>query len=166
MGRLDLVGEYVGQTAIKTANKIKEAKGGVLFIDEAYSLVRGSASTDFGIEAIDTIVKNMEDERKDLVVILAGYPKEMKDFIQSNPGLRSRFKYYIDFPDYSIDELMQIMDVMLEEREFQITAGARQIFKQMIGKAVQLYPETHGNGRLVRNLLEEAIMVKARHVMA
>lgn len=166
VGRSDLVAEYVGQTAIKTMNKIKEAKGGVLFIDEAYSLVRGSASSDFGIEAIDTIVKSMEDERNNLVVILAGYPNEMKSFIDSNPGLQSRFKNHIDFPDYSLTELMDITHLLLRQRDYKITHGAIAIFKRMIGKATLRYPHTHGNGRLVRNMIEDAVMAKASFVMA
>jgi stage V sporulation protein K len=165
VGRSDLVAEYVGQTAIKTMNKIKEAKGGVLFIDEAYSLVRGSASSDFGIEAIDTIVKSMEDERNNLVVILAGYPNEMKSFIDSNPGLQSRFKNHIDFPDYSLDELMDITHLLLKQREYKITDGAVTVFRRMIGKATLRYPQTHGNGRLVRNMIEDSVMAKASLVM-
>ena len=120
VGRSDLVAEYVGQTATKTMKKIKEAEHGVLFIDEAYSLTRSSGN-DFGIEAIDTLVKAMEDNRGQLVVILAGYPDEMRTFMESNPGLRSRFKYHIEFPDYSIEELLQIHDVLLKEKQYKIS---------------------------------------------
>ncbi|RDU37086.1 ATPase [Neobacillus piezotolerans] len=165
VGRSDLVAEYVGQTAIKTMNKIKEAKGGVLFIDEAYSLVRGSASSDFGIEAIDTLVKSMEDDRNNMVVILAGYPNEMKTFIDSNPGLQSRFKNQIEFPDYSLDELMEITNLLLHQRDYIMTPSASTTFRRMVGKTTLRYPETHGNGRLVRNMIEDAIMAKASFVM-
>ncbi len=165
VGRSDLVAEYVGQTAIKTMNKIKEAKGGVLFIDEAYSLVRGSASSDFGIEAIDTLVKSMEDERNNMVVILAGYPREMKSFIDSNPGLQSRFKNHIDFPDYNLDELMEITHLLLHQRDYKMTENAIALFRQMVGRTIVRHPNTHGNGRLVRNLIEDAIMAKASFVM-
>ncbi|WP_053598260.1 AAA family ATPase [Bacillus sp. FJAT-18017] len=165
VGRSDLVAEYVGQTAVKTMNKIKEAKGGVLFIDEAYSLVRGSASSDFGIEAIDTLVKAMEDERKNMIVILAGYPREMDSFIESNPGLQSRFKNQIGFKDYTLDELMSITEILLKDRDYHMDAEAYTILRRMVGKIIALYPQTHGNGRLVRNMIEDAIMAKASLAM-
>lgn len=165
VGRSDLVAEYVGQTAVKTMNKVKEAKGGVLFIDEAYSLVRSQSGGDFGIEAIDTLVKAMEDERKNMVVILAGYPLEMKQFVQSNPGLQSRFKNQIEFDDYSITELMGITDLLLKEQEFKMTKEAKEIFQSIITDEVDKNPFTHGNGRLVRNFVEDAVMSKAAHVM-
>ena len=107
--RADLVGEFVGQTAQKVKNKIEEAIGGILFIDEAYSLARGGEK-DFGKEAIDTLVKAMEDHKNDLILILAGYKKEMEYFLMSNPGLRSRFPIHLTFNDYSIDELLEIAE--------------------------------------------------------
>ncbi|WP_078553892.1 AAA family ATPase [Bacillus alkalicellulosilyticus] len=163
--RADLVAEYVGQTATKTMKVIKEAEGGVLFIDEAYALTRFSGGNDFGIEAIDTIVKEMEDNRSNLVVILAGYPKEMKDFIAANPGLQSRFKFHIDFPDYSLNELTEIMDLLLKDKQYRMKPEAKQIASKLIEKQVIENPTTHGNGRLVRNLLEDAILTKAAQVV-
>jgi stage V sporulation protein K len=164
VGRSDLVAEYVGQTAIKTMKKIKEAEHGVLFIDEAYSLTR-SGGNDFGLEAIDTLVKAMEDNRKNMVVILAGYPEEMNNFIQSNPGLYSRFKYHIDFQDYSLEELMKILNLQLKEKQYKITDSAKSIAKIIIENAIKSNPTLHGNGRLVRNLIEDVILNKAALVV-
>ncbi|WP_139365037.1 AAA family ATPase [Litchfieldia alkalitelluris] len=164
VGRSDLVAEYVGQTAVKTMKKIKEAEHGVLFIDEAYSLTR-SGGNDFGIEAVDTLVKAMEDNRKNLVVILAGYPDEMKEFIRANPGLYSRFKYHIQFPDYSIEELLMIHDLLLLDKQYKITDEARIIVQRMIEKIVHEQPKQHGNGRFVRNLIEDEILNKASLVV-
>ncbi|MFJ5768904.1 AAA family ATPase [Psychrobacillus sp. NPDC093180] len=158
--RAELVAEYVGQTAIKTKKKIEEARHGVLFIDEAYSLSRGNGN-DFGIEAIDTITKEMEDMRGELVVILAGYPKEMEKFIQSNPGLNSRFKFQIDFPDYTVEQLMQIHHLLLKEKQYKLTRKAEFILQRLIEKAVRENPNSHGNGRLIRNIIEEEILSKA-----
>ena len=122
--RADLVGEYIGHTAQKTREQIRQALGGILFIDEAYSLARGGEK-DFGKEAIDTLVKAMEDKKDQLVLILAGYRREMELFLQTNPGLRSRFPIQIDFPDYKTAELIQIADLMLKQREYRLTEGAR-----------------------------------------
>jgi stage V sporulation protein K len=158
--RSDLVAEYVGQTAVKTSKKIREAMDGVLFIDEAYSLTR-SAHNDFGIEAIDTIVKAMEDKRQKLVIILAGYPNEMDQFLKSNPGLHSRLKNQIDFHDYTVDEMLEISSLMLKQKQFQMTQGAKEILRRIIRWNVVDKPTTHGNGRLVRNILEDAILNKA-----
>lgn len=161
VGRSDLVAEYVGQTAVKTMNRIKEAKGGVLFIDEAYSLIRGQSGSDFGLEAIDTLVKAIEDERKNMVVILAGYPQEMSDFIDANPGLQSRFKNQITFQDYDLNELMNITELILKQRDYKMTEEAKVIFRRIVNQSIQKNPDTHGNGRLIRNLVEDAIMSKA-----
>ncbi|WEK55462.1 MAG: AAA family ATPase [Candidatus Cohnella colombiensis] len=163
--RSQLVAEYVGQTAIKTMNKVQEAIGGVLFIDEAYSLTR-SQGNDFGVEAVDTIVKAMEDFRGQFIVILAGYPDEMQQFLSSNPGLHSRFKNQILFPDYTIDEMMLIGDVILEKKQFRMKDEAKSIFKRIIDDQMRQHPEQHGNGRLVRNIVEEAILNKATSVVS
>lgn len=162
--RSNLVAGYVGQTATKTRAKIEEALDGVLFIDEAYSLVRGSEN-DYGIEAIDTLVKAMEDYQHRLVVILAGYPQEMAKFLESNPGLQSRFKYHIHFPDYSTDALVDILQTMLLERQYRLDEEAIPHMQQLLNRAISRHPEKHGNGRLVRNLLEELILTKATHAV-
>ncbi|HWL12044.1 MAG TPA: AAA family ATPase [Ureibacillus sp.] len=162
--RSSLVAGYVGQTATKTREKIESALDGVLFIDEAYSLIRGSEN-DYGIEAIDTLVKSMEDYQHRLIVILAGYPKEMHQFLESNPGLQSRFKYHINFPDYSTPELLNILENMLFERQYRLDQTAIPQVQQLLKQAIELHPEKHGNGRLVRNLLEELILAKATHAV-
>lgn len=162
--RASLVAGYVGQTATKTREKIESALDGVLFIDEAYSLIRGSEN-DYGIEAIDTLVKSMEDYQHRLVVILAGYPQEMHQFLESNPGLQSRFKYHISFPDYSTPELLDILQTMLHERQYRMDHAAIPQVEQLLEQAISLHPDKHGNGRLVRNLLEELILAKASHAV-
>jgi len=152
--RADLVGEYIGQTAQKTRAQVERAAGGILFIDEAYALARGG-ERDFGREAIDTLVKHMEDRRDDLLVILAGYPREMSYFLSLNPGLHSRFPIHIEFPDFSERELLQICERMFLERDYQLTEEARRILRQRLRKERE---DPHfGNARSVRNLVEEAI---------
>lgn len=156
VSRQDLVAEYVGQTAVKTQKQINLAQGGVLFIDEAYSLARGG-DTDFGKEAIDTLVKAMEDKRDQFVIILAGYRHEMKQLIKINPGLESRFTRYFDFPDYDVDELMRIAELQLKQSQYVLEDRAR-------NKMVLFLERGHqGNGRLVRNFVEALIMRKAVH---
>ena len=155
VSRSDLVAGYVGQTAEKTKKVIEQAKGGVLFIDEAYSLAPdlGKDGKDFGSEAIETLLKAMEDNRDNLVVIVAGYPDLMKKFINANPGLQSRFNKYVDFPDYNGKELGQIVDVMLKSRDFSIDEDARrQVTKLLDGARGKT---GFGNGRTVRNLLDK-----------
>lgn len=122
--RADLVGEYIGHTAHKTREQVKKAMGGILFIDEAYSLARGGEK-DFGKESIDVLVKAMEDHKDNLVLILAGYKREMEWFLRSNPGLYSRFPVHITFPDYSVDELLQIGTLMLKKRQYRMLPEAR-----------------------------------------
>ncbi len=156
--RADLVGEYIGHTAQKTREQVRRALGGILFVDEAYSLARGG-ERDFGKEAIDTLVKAMEDHKDDLVVILAGYRGEMEYFLRSNPGLRSRFPIHIHFPDYTLAELLAIADLMLRKRQYRLTLEAKQMLAQMLrsaGPAVST-----GNARLVRNIIERAIRRQA-----
>lgn len=154
--RSDLVAEYVGQTAPKTNAKIDEALDGVLFIDEAYTLSKGHEN-DFGKEAIDTLLKRMEDDRNRLVVILAGYKDEIKGFINSNPGLESRFNRYINFEDYSVDELVQIFLSNLRQAQYKITQDAFSSVQEMISQAVATKTPHFGNGRYVRNLFEKII---------
>ena len=157
--RADLVGEYIGHTANKTRDMVKKALGGVLFIDEAYSLARGG-DKDFGKEAIDAIVKAMEDHRDNLILILAGYRAEMERFIQTNPGLRSRFPIHISFPDYTTDELVAIGELMLNKREYEFLPEARLAFKRMIQNMTFLHPYS-GNARMVRNIIEKTIRKQA-----
>lgn len=154
--RNELVAEYVGQTAPKVTNVFNDALGGVLFIDEAYSLSSGGEN-DFGKEAIDTLVKLMEDHRGEIVVILAGYNKEMNDFLKVNTGLESRFPIRLDFPDYDINELMAIYDKMLESRGFTATEEARERSRQKLEYTQKTASTQSGNGRMVRNLIDEII---------
>lgn len=158
--RSGLVAEYVGQTAVKTNKVIDSALDGVLFIDEAYSLV-GAGNEDFGKEAIATLVKRMEDNRDRIVVILAGYEDEMKQFIESNPGLRSRFNRYIHFEDYSADELTQIFLGMLKKYDFVIENQGEQVLTQHLNQCVLGKGKDFGNARYVRNLFERTIKAQA-----
>lgn len=155
--RADLVGEYIGHTAQRTREVIQRALGGVLFIDEAYSLARGGEK-DFGKEAIDHLVKGMEDHRNQLLVILAGYPSEMEFFLDCNPGLRSRFPLKVEFPDYTASELMEIADRLCREREYVLSESARRRLRVMLASRGDRLP---GNGRDIRNLVERAIRRQA-----
>lgn len=161
--RSGLVAEYVGQTAVKTNKIIDSAMGGVLFIDEAYSLVTNS-SNDYGKEAIATLLKRMEDDRERLVVILAGYTQEMKEFIDSNPGLQSRFNRYIEFKDYSEEELLQIYLGNLKKYEYVITDGAIEKMKRVINKAIINKDHNFGNARWVRNIFEKTLEIQANRL--
>lgn len=154
--RSGLVAEYVGQTAIKTNKIIDKALDGVLFIDEAYTLVNQSQN-DFGYEAIATLLKRMEDNRDRLVVVLAGYSKEMQDFINSNPGLHSRFNRYIDFPDYTVEELLQIFKLRAKKFEYIITPETEETLLLLFKKAIESKADGFGNGRYVRNIFDKTI---------
>lgn len=157
--RADLVGEYIGHTAQRTREQIRRAQGGILFIDEAYSLSRGGEK-DFGKECIDCIVKGMEDNAKETVFILAGYPLEMEQFMRSNPGLMSRFPIHLEFPDYTTEEMAQIADLMLRKREYRLSPEAANLLEGIIRekKAQESVPS---NARMVRNLIEKAIRRQA-----
>lgn len=161
--RSDLVAGYVGQTAIKTNKVINDALDGVLFIDEAYTLSNGSEN-DFGQEAIDTLLKRMEDDRDRLVVIVAGYTEEIKAFINSNPGLSSRFNRYIEFPDYSTDELLEIYKRLISKYKYILDTEAETLLRQRIFEAVQCKDKFFGNGRFVRNLFEKSIERQANRL--
>lgn len=157
--RADFVAGYVGQTAGKTKKKIREALGGVLFIDEAYSLLSQTAG-DFGKEVVDTLVDEMTKHNENLVVVLAGYPKEMDQLLESNPGLRSRFKKFFLFPEYSAVELLAIIEVYLGGFQYQISAGAKALLKQSIENNTY-----KGNGRFATNLSDEMIQAQAMRLM-
>ena len=158
--RADLVGEYIGHTAQRTRDVVRRALGGVLFIDEAYSLARGG-ERDFGKEAIDFLVRAMEEHRGELVLILAGYPDEMAWFLRQNPGLRSRFALTIHFPDYTPEELVAIAEMMLRRRDYQLTPDGRAALRQILRGRGWLTAGEHGNARAVRNLIERAIRCQA-----
>ncbi|MCH5586393.1 AAA family ATPase [Shimazuella sp. AN120528] len=158
--RADLVGEYIGHTAQKTREHVKQALGGILFIDEAYALSRGGEK-DFGKEAIDTLVKSMEDYKNEFVLILAGYSQEMEAFIRSNPGLPSRFPIHLKFPDFSITELLEIADLMVKQREYVFSATAKEKIRQLLQREAERKNHTFGNARFIRNLVEQAIRLHA-----
>ena len=162
--RSGLVGGYVGQTAIKTNEIIDSALDGVLFIDEAYSLASSGSNNDFGPEAIATLLKRMEDNRDRLAVIVAGYSAEMKSFINSNPGLKSRFLRYIDFPDYSSEELYQIFEHIINTEGYKITEPAKTEIQKAIEEKINKGDRDFGNGRYVRNIFEEAIKSQANRI--
>ncbi len=188
--RSGLVAGYVGQTAIKTASVIEKAKGGVLFIDEAYSLSSGKAENDFGLEAIETLLKAMEDNRDDLIVIVAGYTDLMEEFINSNPGLSSRFNRYLYFDDYTVDEMLRIFELQCEKNCY-VLEGAKEEKKEEPGTDAEGLPsdtdtdeesspsarrelrslledmsrdEDFGNARGVRNLFERVLIAQANRL--
>ncbi len=161
--RSGLVAEYVGQTAVKTNKIIDEALDGVLFIDEAYSLVQGGKE-DYGKEAIATLLKRMEDDRDRLVVILAGYTNEIEEFINSNPGLRSRFNRYIHFADYTADELCDIFCLMMKKNEYIMSDETSELLKKHLTEVVNNKPKDFGNARFVRNLFERAVQNQANRL--
>lgn len=163
--RSGLVAGYVGQTAIKTQEVIQRALGGILFIDEAYSLAPERSENDFGQEAIDTILKAMEDHRDDFVVIVAGYDNLMPRFIDSNPGLKSRFNKYIFFPDYNEEELFLIFKTFLQKNDYVIDDDAAELVKQHLSKLYLNRDDNFGNARDVRNLFEKMISNQANRLM-
>lgn len=162
--RAGLVAGYVGQTALKVHDVLEKSMGGVLFIDEAYSLTSRGDAKDFGLEAIDTLIKGMEDKRSDLVIIVAGYPEKMSQFLKANPGIKSRFSKVIRFDDYSPTELMAIFEKMCREHHYLLESSARdqalEAFKALKPEEVGLY----GNGRGVRNFFELTITRQANRL--
>lgn len=164
--RSGLVAGYVGQTAIKSQDVIKKAIGGVLFIDEAYTLSANKGESDFGQEAIDTLLKMMEDNRDDLVVVVAGYPDLMDQFLSSNPGLKSRFNKFINFEDYTSEELMAILEGMLEKQEFEVSEDDKPAIQEKLEEMVLDKDENFANARSVRNLLEHAIRKQAERLVS
>ena len=165
VSRGDLVGRYTGHTAPLTNSVIQSALGGVLFIDEAYSLYRGEQDS-FGLEAIDTLVKGMEDHRDELVVILAGYTKEMETFLTANSGLASRFPNKIEFPDYTADELLDITNVLARGKGYRLAESCTEPLRGYYERRQAEDARTAGNGRLARNTLEKAIFHQSRRLVA
>ena len=165
VSRADLVGRYVGHTAPLTNKVIASAIGGVLFIDEAYSLYRGRDDS-FGLEAIDTLVKGIEDNRDNLIVILAGYSKEMEQFLTSNSGLKSRFPNVINFPDYTGEELLKISQSIAKSKGYTIDEGAEPSLQAYFNAVQTVRAADAGNGRLARNKIEEAILNQSRRLVA
>ena len=163
--RAGLCGEFVGKTGPKTDTVISKALDGVLFIDEAYSLVpEGGAGNDYGQEAISTILKRMEDYRDRLVVIVAGYKDEMQRFIDSNPGLQSRFNRYIDFPDYSSGELADIFKMYLKKNQYTLAPDAEDYLKEQFDYVVEHKDRNFGNARFARNVFEKSIQQQANRL--
>ena len=165
VSRGDLVGRYTGHTAPLTNSVIESALGGVLFIDEAYSLYRGEQDS-FGLEAIDTLVKGMEDHRDELVVILAGYTREMETFLTANSGLASRFPNKIEFPDYTADELLDITNVLARGKGYRLAESCTEPLRGYYARRQAEDARTAGNGRLARNTLEKAIFNQSRRLVA
>ena len=160
--RDDLVGQYIGHTAPKTKEVLKKAMGGVLFIDEAYYLYKPDNERDYGAEAIEILLQVMENQRDELVVILAGYKEPMDKFYESNPGLSSRIANHIDFPDYSVEELLQIAKLLLEEQQYQLTSNAETALMQYILKRKE--KPLFANARSVKNALDRARMRQANRI--
>jgi len=160
--RDDLVGQYIGHTAPKTKEVLKKAMGGVLFIDEAYYLYKPDNERDYGSEAIEILLQVMENQRDDLVVILAGYKEPMDKFYESNPGLSSRIANHIDFPDYSVEELLKIAKMMLEEQQYQLTPEAEIALTNYIKKRKE--KPLFANARSVKNALDRARMRQANRI--
>nr|YP_010242052.1 Rubisco expression protein [Coscinodiscus granii]QTI82967.1 Rubisco expression protein [Coscinodiscus granii] len=160
--RDDLVGQYIGHTAPKTKEVLKKAMGGVLFIDEAYYLYKPDNERDYGSEAIEILLQVMENQRDDLVVILAGYKEPMDKFYESNPGLSSRIANHIDFPDYTTEELLKIAKMMLEEQQYQLTPDAETALIQYINKRKE--KPLFANARSVKNALDRARMRQANRI--
>jgi len=160
--RDDLVGQYIGHTAPKTKEVLKKAMGGVLFIDEAYYLYKPDNERDYGQEAIEILLQVMENQRDELVVVLAGYKEPMDKFFESNPGLSSRIANHIDFPDYTVDELLKISKIMLDEQQYQLTPEA----EVALGKYIELRKQKplFANARSIKNALDRARMRQANRI--
>ena len=160
--RDDLVGQYIGHTAPKTKDVLKKAMGGVLFIDEAYYLYKPDNERDYGSEAIEILLQVMENQRDELVVILAGYKEPMDKFYESNPGLSSRIANHIDFPDYTVEELLKISTIMLEDQQYQLTSQAEMAFAEYIERRKQ--KPLFANARSIKNALDRARMRQASRI--
>lgn len=165
VSRTDLIAGYQGQTALKVKKVIEQAKGGVLFIDEAYSITENDHSDSYGRECLTELTKALEDYRDDLVVIVAGYTEPMKNFFDSNPGLKSRFNTFIEFPDYSAPELNDILLTMCKSNDYTIEPDAEGKIAKYLNLQVQSKGENFANGRLVRNLFDDLVMNHAKRVI-
>lgn len=165
VSRTDLIAGYQGQTALKVKGIIEKAKGGVLFIDEAYSITENEHSDSYGRECLTELTKAMEDYRDDLVVIVAGYTESMRNFFDSNPGLKSRFNTFIEFPDYEVDELEKILLSMCANNDYILDIGALTIIREFLGEITSKKDKNFANGRLVRNLYDDLVMNHARRVV-
>jgi SpoVK/Ycf46/Vps4 family AAA+-type ATPase len=163
--RSGLVGGYLGQTALKTKEVLESALGGILFIDEAYALSSSDGSDQYGQEAIDTLLKYMEDHRDDIVVIAAGYEQEMNRFMESNPGLKSRFNKYFYFQDYADEELMQIFLSICADSGYTVHKDALPVLGEVIDALLRLKTRNFGNGRTMRNLFEKTIANQANRIV-
>lgn len=163
--RSGLVAGFVGQTAIKVSKVIESAKGGVLFIDEAYSLTPNGSQSDYGSEAIEVLLKAMEDQRGDLVVIVAGYTNEMNTFLNSNPGLKSRFNKFIHFADYTPEELLDIFLLMSNKNGYNLSGDANLELKKLITVIYDNKTENFANARIIRNMFENVIQIQANRVI-
>ena len=160
--RDDLVGQYIGHTAPKTKEVLKKAMGGVLLIDEAYYLYRSENERDYGQETIEILLQVMENQREDLVVILAGYKERMDDFFRSNPGMRSRVAHHLDFPDFTLDELMQIAEMMLDQQQYTFDEPAREAFRAYVERRMAL-PD-FANARSIRNAIDRIKLRQANRL--
>ena len=163
--RSGLVAGYVGQTALKVHELVEQAVGGILFIDEAYALVNPDVPNDFGMEAVDTLVKLMEDHRDDLIVIVAGYTEEMQSFLKCNTGLVSRFNKFIDFPDYTKEELIAILDAMADKAGLQLEESAREAVLLSLQAKTEEEWNVFGNARGIRNLFEKIVINQANRLV-
>lgn len=165
VSRTDLIAGYQGQTAHKVKNVIEKAKGGVLFIDEAYSITENNHSDSYGRECLTELTKALEDYREDLVVIVAGYTEPMKQFFKSNPGLISRFNTFIEFDDYRTDELMEILRCMSDVEDYIVTDRAQNVLAKLFIEIINSKKSEFANGRFIRNIFESMVMNQARRVV-
>lgn len=166
VGRVELIGQYIGQTAPKVRDVIERARGGVLFIDEAYSLVRNEDDDkDYGREVVEILVKEMSDGKGDIAIFVAGYPAEMDVFLNSNPGLKSRFNMYFEFPDYMPEELIQIADLLAKKKEMALSAGARKLLKHQLTNEFRERDNSFGNARMVANVMDKVKIYMGLRVM-
>lgn len=165
VSRTDLIAGYQGQTALKVKSVIEKAKGGVLFIDEAYSITENDHSDSYGRECLTELTKALEDYRDDLVVIVAGYTEPMDNFFESNPGLKSRFNTFIEFPDYSVEELEKILISMCDNNDYILNENALKVIHDFLEGSIFKKDENFANGRLVRNLYDDLVMNHARRLV-